>query len=212
MIRKITYLSNLSLIPCVLFQAIERRLVDRRRVVYIEPTSNEEIHVGEAIRRGLVQVQAVSSKVLDQRVDVNSTDSHSRVSVKLESQPPTQGRTLKSETEIIEIEATPRTPKHRRRHHTTTEEQIVEEHTTNIVDRSIITNRGRSIERPRQPAVQQVFIRDRPDRFEVREDRQVVEKEIIIDRSPVRPVVIPSTTINNRLLIEETRQRHQEVY
>ena len=107
--------------------------------------------VGEAVKRGFIQVQAVSAHSLDQRAET-STDSRPKVSVRVESQGPSQSHTprgLRSERDIIEIECGGGSPRRRSRHRTTTEEEIKEEHTTSIVETEYFVNRARSNERTR---------------------------------------------------------------
>ena len=195
--------------------AIERKLFDRRRVAYLHPITGDEIHVGEAIKRGLIQVQAVSSQIVDQRSEISSgADSRSKVSIHIESHPSSSthhpsanARLVSREKDIVEIESIQRVPRHRR-HRTTTEEEILEQHTTNVVDEKVYINRGRSSERPRQQHIEEVIIddgmhRNRRDRIDIEGDRKIIQKHIVIEGDIHRPVP------RDQLIIDGTHREHE---
>ena len=177
--------------------AVEHRLFDRKRAVYHHSVTGDDISIGDAVKRGFVQVSAVSSQITEQRSDFSSSggDGRSKLSIRIESQPssgrPT-GQVLRSEKDIVEIESFQRVPRHRRHHHTTTEEEIVEQHTTNIIDKEVYINRGRSSERPRQRHIEEVIIddgssRNRRDKVDIKEERQTIHREIVIEGDRHRP-------------------------
>lgn len=198
--------------------AIDRKLFDRRRVVYLNPITSDEIHVGEAIKRGLIQVQAVASQIGEQRSAISSGgDSRSKISVHIESHPSSSSsathhpsatsRLVLREKDIVEIESGSRAPRHRR-HRTTTEEEIIEQHTTNIVDEKIYVNRGRSSERPRPQHIEEVIIddgmpRNRRDRIDIESDRKIIQEHIVIEGDKHRPIP------RDQLIINGTRREHE---
>lgn len=186
-------------------EAINQRLFDHRKGVYIHPITGDEITIGDATKRGFVQVQAVSSQI-------SSASSRSNLSIRIESQPqavrPTAGQLVSRETDIIEIESVPRGPKHRRHHHTTTEE-IIEQHTTNVVDKEVYINRGRSSERPKQRYIEEVVIEEdrnkhRKGTIDIKEDRQTIHKETIIDHERHKP-----QPPKHQIIIDETSHEHE---
>ena len=202
-----------------LIVAIDRKLFDRRRVVYLNPITGDEIPVGEAIKRGLIQVQAVSSQIGEHRSEISSgADSRSKVSVHIESHPSSSSTThhhhpsatsrlVSREKDIVEIESVQRAPRHRR-HRTTTEEEIIEQHTTNIVDEKIYVNRGRSSERPRPQHIEEVIIddgmrRNRRDRIDIESDRKIIQEHIVIEGDKHRPIP------RDQLIINGTRREHE---
>ena len=172
---------------------IDQRLFDRRKGVYLHPITGDEISIGEAVKRGFVQVQAVSSQIGDEI----SSSHRTNVSIHVEPRPQTSpsrssgSRVLQRETEIIELEAYPRAPRQRRHHHTTTEEEIVEQHTTNTVNEEIYI-RGRSSERPKPKPIETVVIVDRtektrPDVVEFREDRRTIHEKYRFEDEKPKP-------------------------
>lgn len=168
--------------------------------MYLHPLNGDEIPIGEAIKRGLIHIQAVTSQITDQR-----SEQSSKISVHIESRSPgstvrpstsaSASHGLKRETEIIEIEAAPRSAG--RRHHSRTEE-VIEEYTTNTVDEQIIIKRGRSGERPRQKSVEKVLIDDRGqqrrDQIDFREEREYIRNEFIREPPPPPPPTRPRPT------------------
>lgn len=172
---------------------IEQRLFDRRRGVYIHPLTGDEISIGDAVKRGLLQVQAVSSQIADQ---LNTTNQHSSSSVNVEyyTSPtrPSGTRVLQREKDIIEFEAINDAPRRRRRSgRTTTEEEIIEQHTTNTVEEKVFI-RGRSSERPKPKPIEKIIITDGRDRnrrdiVNIQEDRTVIHDRYIIDHEKRKP-------------------------
>ncbi|CAF4362035.1 unnamed protein product [Rotaria sp. Silwood2] len=190
-------------------EAIEQKLFDRRRGVYIHPLTNDEISIGDAIKRGLIQVQSVLTQITDQ---TSSASSRSNLSIRIESQPqtirPKTSQVLQREKDIIEIESVQRIPRHRRHHHTTTEE-IIEQQTTNVVDQEVYVNRARSSERPKQRYIEEVTIDDdrnkhRQEIVDIQEDRQYIHKEIVIEGERPRPQP-PKTQV----IIDERIREHE---
>jgi hypothetical protein len=171
---------------------IEQKLFDHKKGVYIHPMTGDEINIGDAVKRGYIQVQAVSSQIVDER---SSSGTRSNVSIHIESQPQSSrpsSQLLKREKEIIEIESIQRAPRHRRHHHTTTEEEIIEENTTNIVDKEVYIVRGRSSERPRQKQIEEVIIdedRNKNQRrtIDIKEDNKYIHEEIHIETDKHKP-------------------------
>ncbi|CAF0847061.1 unnamed protein product [Rotaria sordida] len=174
-------------------EAIEHRIFDRRKGVYIHPITNDEITIGDAIKRGLIQVQSVVTQITDH--------TRSNFSIHIESQPqairPTtaSSQLVQREQDIIEIESVQRVP--RRRHHHRTTEEVVEQ-TTNVVDQEVYVNRARSSERPKQRYIEEVIIDDRsrpqPRTVDIQEDRQYIHKEINIQGEQPRPPPPPPKT------------------
>jgi hypothetical protein len=172
-------------------EAIEQRLFDRKKGVYLHPITGDEVHIGDAVKRGFIQVQSVSSQLNDQ----TTSPQRSNISVHIQSHsqgPRSASQVLQREKDIIEIESIQRVPKHRRHHHTTTEEEIVEQHTTNIIDREVFINRGRSTERPRQKHIEEIIIDEtikQPKRpIDIKEDNRFRHEEIVIhEEKPKRP-------------------------
>ncbi|CAF1012011.1 unnamed protein product [Rotaria sp. Silwood1] len=186
-------------------EAIEQRLFDRRRGVYIHPITNDELQIGDAIKRGLIQVQSVTTQITEQ-----SSSSRSNLSIRIESQPqtvrPTTSQVLQREKDIIEIESVQRVPRHRRHHHTTTEE-IIEQQTTNVVDEEVQINRSRSRERPKQRYIQEVTIDDDRNRqgiVDIKEDTQYFHEEIVIEGE--RPKPQPP---RSQVIIDERIREHE---
>lgn len=162
---------------------IEQRLFDRRRGVYIHPLTGDEISIGDAVKRGLLQVQAVSSQIVDQLQTSNQRASSS-INVEYYTSPTRPSgsgtRVLEREKEIIEFEAINDAPRRRRRSgRTTTEEEIIEQHTTNTVEEKVII-RGRSSERPKPKPLEEIVITN--DR-----DRTVIHDRYIIDHEKRKP-------------------------
>ncbi|CAF4433789.1 unnamed protein product, partial [Rotaria socialis] len=186
-------------------EATEQKLFDGRKGVYIHPITGDEINIGDAVKRGFIQVQAVSSQI-------STANTRSNVSIRIESQTPTvrppTSHLVQREKDIIEIESVQRVPKHRRHHHTTTEETI-EQHTTNVIDKEVYINRGRSSERPKQRYIEEVIIDDdrnknRKGTVDIKEEKQIIHKEIIIDSDRIKPQ--PST---HQIIIDETSREHE---
>ncbi|CAF1587078.1 unnamed protein product [Rotaria magnacalcarata] len=186
-------------------EATEQKLFDRRKCVYIHPITGDEINIGDAVKRGFIQVQAVSSQI-------STANTRSNLSVRIESQTPTvrppTAHLVQREKDIIEIESVQRVPKHRRHHHTTTEETI-EQHTTNVIDKEVYINRGRSSERPKQRYIEEVIIDDdrsknRKGTVDIKEERQIIHKEIIIDSDRIKPQ--PPT---HQIIIDETSRERE---
>lgn len=176
-------------------------MLDQRKGVYIHPVTGDEISIGDAVKRGIVQVQAVSSQIAEQ---ISSASSHSNVSIRIEPQVHTSrpAHGIKRETEIIEIESFPREPRRRRHHHTTTEEEIIEEHTTNVVDQEVYVTRPRSSERIKQRQIEEVVIDDRvtrprPGPIDIKEERQYIHEEVHIDTVRPRPPIVQEEIITN---------------
>ena len=177
---------------------IEQRLFDRRKGVYIHPLTSDEISIGDAVKRGLLQVQAVSSQITDQ-ISTSNQRSSSTVNVEYHPSPTRPGgsRAIQREKEIIEFEAIHDAPRRRRRSgRTTTEEEIFEEHTTNTVEEKVII-RGRSSERPKPRPIEEIVITDSRDRnrrdfVNIQEDRTVIHDRYIIDQDRPKPVPPPA--------------------
>jgi hypothetical protein len=191
----------------IYFLATEINLFDRKKGVYIHPVTGEEITIGDAVKRGFIQVQAVSSQIADQ----TGSSSRSNISVRIDThpQPPcsSSSRVLQSEKDIIEIESFPRAPRHRRHHHTTTEEEIVEHYTTNIVDKEVYISRGRSSERPSQKHIQEIVINDandknRKDVIDIKEDKTVIHEKYTIGDDKPKPKPPKDHRITNGTLVE----------
>jgi hypothetical protein len=178
---------------------IQQKLFDQRKGVYIHPITGDEISIGDAVKRGFVQVQAVSSQIIDQ----TSSSNRSNVSVHIEShpQPPCSSRSqvLQSEKDIIEIESVQRVPRHRRHHHTTTEEEIIEQHTTNIVDKEVFI-RGRSSERPKSKPIEEIVItdgidRNRRDFVNIKDEKTIIHDRYTIENDKPKPPPRPQPPI-----------------
>ncbi|CAF3599478.1 unnamed protein product [Adineta steineri] len=200
-------------------EGIDQRLLDHRKGVYIHPLTGDEIFIGDAVKRGFVQVQAVSSQISDQ---ISSSSAHSNVSIRIDSHPQSSSTTrptsqgLRRETEIIEIETIPGAPRHRRHHHRRTEEEIIEQHTTNIVNKEVIKVRGRSNERP-QPTkqIEEVIIDDRQNKYrpgtiDIKEDREYVHEEVHIETERHKPP--PPPPHREKIIIDETHREQHEVH
>jgi hypothetical protein len=173
---------------------IEQKLFDHKKGVYIHPMTGDEINIGDAVKRGYIQVQAVSSQIVDE-TSSGGSGTRSNLSIHIESQPQSSrpsSQLLKREKEIIEIESIQRAPRHRRHHHTTTEEEIIEENTTNIVDKEVYIVRGRSSERPRQKQIEEVIIDEERNKnqrrtVDIKEDNKYIHEEIHIETKPQPP-------------------------
>jgi hypothetical protein len=168
-------------------EGIQQKLFDHKKGVYIHPITGDEINIGEAVKRGFIQVQAVSSQIIFNNTDQifndkrraiisqepygNSNDSRSKLSIRIESQsrPRTpyeinESETLQREKDVVEIESIQRLPRHKKQY-TTREEEIIEHHTTNIVDKEVFINRNgthrpKSHEKQKQQYIEEVIIDD----------------------------------------------------
>ncbi len=168
-------------------EGIQQKLFDHKKGVYLHPLTGDEINIGDAVKRGFIQVQAVSSQIIFNNTDQiltdkrraiisqepygNSNDSRSKLSIRIESQsrPRTpyeinESETLQREKDVVEIESIQRLPRTKKQV-TTREEEIIEHHTTNIVDKEVFvnrngTNRGKSHERQKQQYIEEVIIDD----------------------------------------------------
>ncbi|CAF4468439.1 unnamed protein product [Rotaria socialis] len=166
---------------------IQQKLFDHKKGVYIHPITGDEINIGDAVKRGLIQVQAVSSQIIFNNTDQistdrrhtiisqepygNSNDSRSKLSIRIESQARSrtpyeinESESLQHEKDVVEIESIQRLPRHKQ-NFITREEEIIEQHTKNIVDREIFigrngVNRAKSNERQRQQYIEEVVIDD----------------------------------------------------
>jgi hypothetical protein len=173
--------------------------------------TGEEISIGDAVKRGFIQVDAVSTEIADQTI----SNGRSNVSVRIDthpqyqSQPPcsSASRALQSEKEIIEIESVQRVPRHRRHHHSTTEEEIIEQHTTNVVDKVYI-NRGRSSERPKPKPIEEVVIdtRDKKQKgvIDIKEERKIIQERYTIEDEKPKP-----KPPRDHLIINASRTEHE---
>jgi hypothetical protein len=146
-------------------EGIQQKLFDHKKGVYINPITADEINIGEAVKRGFIQVQAVSSQIIFNNTDQiltdkrraiisqepygNTNDSRSKLSIRIESQsrPRTpyeinESEILQREKDVVEIESVQRLPRHKKQHCTTREEEIIEKHTTNIIDRDVFISRN----------------------------------------------------------------------
>jgi hypothetical protein len=168
-------------------EGIQQKLFDHKKGVYLHPLTGDEINIGDAVKRGFIQVQAVSSQIIFNNTDQiltdkrraiisqepygNSNDSRSKLSIRIESQsrPRTpyeinESETLQREKDVVEIESIQRLPRTKKQV-TTREEEIIEHHTTNIIDKEVFvnrngTNRGKSHERQKQQYIEEVIIDD----------------------------------------------------
>jgi hypothetical protein len=168
-------------------EGIQQKLFDHKKGVYIHPITGDEINIGDAIKRGFIQVQAVSSQIVFNNTDQiltdkrhaiisqepygNSNDSRSKLSIRIESQSHprkpyeiNESEILQREKDVVEIESIQRLPRHKKQY-TTREEEIIEHHTTNIVDKEVFINRNgnhrpKSNERQRQQYIEEVIIDD----------------------------------------------------
>ncbi|CAF4175693.1 unnamed protein product, partial [Didymodactylos carnosus] len=168
-------------------EGIQHKLFDHKKGVYIHPLTNEEINIGDAVKKGFIQVKAVSSEIafmtdstdkyrrsayISQQpyTDSSTHDSRSKVSIRIESnaRPRTpyeinEYETLlesggRKENDVIEIESLNRVPRHRRTHHTT-QEEIIEQYTTNVMDKQVVIDRTqRSKSRERPKRIEEVVI------------------------------------------------------
>lgn len=175
---------------CFSFAGIQQRLFDHKKGVYRHPVNGEEINIGDAVKRGLIQVQAVSSQIAFNSIDQlsmdtrraiisqesygDNADARSKLSIRIESQtrPRTpyeinESESLHREKDVVEIESVQRLPRHRKQQHTTREEEIIEQHTTNIFDREVFiggnnaaATRPRPPEKHRQQYIEEVVIDD----------------------------------------------------
>ncbi|CAF1221360.1 unnamed protein product [Rotaria sordida] len=169
-------------------EGIQQKLFDHKKGVYMHPITGDEINIGDAVKRGFIQVQAVSSQIIfnstdqilnDKRRTIisqepygNINDSRSKLSIRIESQtrPRTpyeinESESLQHDKDVVEIESIQRLPRHKKQHVITREEEIIEQHTKNIVDREIFINRsginrGKSNERQKQQYIEEVVIDD----------------------------------------------------
>lgn len=182
-------------------------MFDRRKGVYIHPITGDEVSIGDAVKRGFVQVQAVASQISEQ----TSSGTRSNLSIRIESQPQSvrpsaTAHVVAREKDIIEIESVQRVPRSRRHHHTTTEE-IIEQHTTNVVDKEVYINRGRSGDRTKQRHIEEVIIDDDRNRgrkgvVDIKEDREIIHKQVIIENDRRQPQIPKHQVIIN----EHTRE------
>jgi hypothetical protein len=171
-----------------LILGIQQKLFDHKKGVYIHPITGDEINIGDAVKRGFIQVQAASSQIIfhnndqvltDKRRAIisqepygNTNDSRSKLSIRIESQSRArtpyeinESETLQREKDVVEIESVQRLPRHRKQHYTTREEELFEQHTTNIVDKEVFIhrngiNRAKSNERQKQQYIEEVVIDD----------------------------------------------------
>jgi len=201
-------------------EGIQQRLFDRQRGVYINPLTNAEISINEGIKRGIIQVQAVSAQISDQ------TSSRSAVSVHVQPSQPqgparmkatsSDGRTLVREQEIIEVESGPRTSRNRRHHRKYSDEEIIEERTTNVVDKEIYI-RGRSNERPKpQKPVHSGSDRNQQDFLDFHQEHIVIHETLPGEFERPKPVPLPKPKITrdesgsfSRTHIEQTQTTQQ---
>lgn len=168
-------------------EGIQQKLFDHKKGVYIHPITMDEINIGDAVKRGFIQVQAVSSQIAfnnqteqmssDQRRTIisqepygNNNDSRSKLSIRIESQGRTrtpyevnESTSLQREKDVVEIESIQRVPRSRKEY--TREEEIIEHRTTNVAGRDVFINRNginrtKSNERPRQEYIEEVVIDD----------------------------------------------------
>ena len=173
----------------LLYLGIQQKLFDHKKAVYIHPITGDEIHIGDAVKRGFIQVQAVSSQIIFNNTDQiltdkrrtiisqepygNTNDSRSKLSIRIESQSGArtpyeinESEILQREKDVVEIESVQRLPRHNKKHHhATREEEIIEQHTTNVFDREIFihqngNNRAKSNERQKQQYIEEVVIDD----------------------------------------------------
>jgi hypothetical protein len=169
-------------------EGIQNKLFDHKKGVYIHPITGDEINIGDAVKRGFIQVQAVSSQIVFNNTDQiltdkrraiisqepygNSHDSRSKLSIRIESQGGHQrtpyeineSETLQREKDVVEIESIQRLPRHKKQY-TTREEEIIEHHTTNIIDKEVFINRNgshrpKSHEKQKQQYIEEVVIDD----------------------------------------------------
>ncbi|CAF1503793.1 unnamed protein product [Adineta steineri] len=147
-------------------EGIQQKLFDHKKGVYIHPLTGDEINIGDAVKRGFIQVQAVSSQIIFNNTDHqlltdkrraiisqepygnNTNDSRSKLSIRIESQsrPRTpyeinESEILQREKDVVEIESVQRLPRHskqQQQQHRIREEEIFEKHTTNVFDRECI--------------------------------------------------------------------------
>ena len=218
-------------------EGIQQKLFDHKKGVYIHPITNDEINIGEAVKRGFIQVQAVSSQIvfnqsehtsIDKRRTIisqephgNTNESRSKLSIRIENQDQTrrpyeinESEILQREKDVIEIESIQRLPRHRKQFNTR-EEEIIEHHTTNIVDRDVFihrnnaNNRPKSTDRQRQQFIEEVVIDDSNS------NRHRAKFDIKEDRhTSHREIVIePDRYIppppKDHLVIHDTRREHE---
>ena len=145
-------------------KVLKKVLFDHKRGVYIHPINRTEINIGEAVRQGFIQVQAVSSQISFNNIDHLSADtrraiishepfgqqndSRSKLSIRIESQTNPrkpyeirENESFQRDKDVVEIESVQRLPRHRKsniRH----EEEIIEQRTTNVFDREIFIGGG----------------------------------------------------------------------
>lgn len=171
----------------LLYLGIQQKLFDHKKGVYINPITGDEINIGDAVKRGFIQVQAVSSQIIFNKGDQissdtrrtiisqepygNSNDSRSKLSIRIESQARSrtpyeinESESVQHEKDVVEIESIQRLPRHKKQL-VTREEEIIEQHTKNFVDREIFigrggSNRAKSNERQRQQYIEEVVIDD----------------------------------------------------
>lgn len=168
-------------------EGIQQKLFDHKKGVYIHPITNDEINIGDAVKRGFIQVQAVSSQIafnnhteqissekrraiITQEPYGTNNDSRSKLSIRIESQGRTrapyevnESTTVQREKDVVEIESVQRVPRSKKEY--TREEEIIEHRTTNVANRDVFINRNginraKSNERPRQEYIEEVVIDD----------------------------------------------------
>lgn len=220
------------------YLGIQQKLFDHKKGVYLHPITGDEINIGDAVKRGFVQVQAVSSQIIfnnteqlstDKRHTIisqepygNGNDSRSKLSIRIESQSRSrtpyeinESESLQHEKDVVEIESIQRLPKHRKQY-ITREEEIIEQHTQNIFDREIFisgngSNRGKSHERQKQQYIEEVVIDDG-----VRNNRRA-KFDIKEDRHTThREIVIESDRYvppppKDQLIINGTHREHEVI-
>ena len=105
-------------------EGIQQKLFDHKKGVYIHPITGDEINIGDAVKRGFIQVQAVSSQInlITNKFNVNVSNNIEYILNHSFNQNPIhqahhvsrRSQILQSEKEIIEIESIQRVPRHRR--------------------------------------------------------------------------------------------------
>ena len=225
----------------IICSGIQQRLFDHKKGVYLHPITGEEINIGDAVKRGFIQVQAVSSQIAFHNIDHlsadarrtiisqepygNQNDNRSKLSIRIESQSRSRApyeinelESLQREKDVIEIESVQRLPR-RRAHETRREEEIYEQRTTNVFDREVFINpvastRGRSNERKRQEYIEEVVIDDGID------NQRRPKFDIKENRHTLRQEIhidgdrhVPPTSVTKgRLVIDATRREHEVNY
>ncbi|CAF0786183.1 unnamed protein product [Didymodactylos carnosus] len=90
-------------------EGIQHKLFDHKKGVYIHPLTNEEINIGDAVKKGIIQVKAVSSEIAFM---TDGTDKNRRAAY-ISQLPYTDSSTHDSRSKLsirIESNARPRTP------------------------------------------------------------------------------------------------------